>query len=58
MNRYRLIIMSKHTEIAYVNAESESAARQCYIDGDFDIKYNSYTNEVLHSVELLEPAKP
>jgi DNA-dependent RNA polymerase auxiliary subunit epsilon len=58
MPRYRLTIMSKLTEIAYVDADSESAARQCYIDGAFDVRYTTYLDELLQSVEEDEPSIP
>lgn len=51
MNTYRIAYTQTEVRAAYVDAESESAARQCWIDGDFDA--DTEFLEYLDDMELL-----
>lgn len=56
MNTYRLVFTQTVTVSAYVDAESESAARQCFIDGDYDDtsidEFLDDTDELIRVVDL------
>lgn len=43
MPKYHIEWIDHEARSAYVTAESESAARQAWIDGDFDYEEDSYT---------------
>ncbi len=42
MPKYRIEWTDHEFRTAYVEAESESAARQCWIDGDFEYEEQSH----------------
>jgi len=54
MNKYRMIIRTQVITLATVEAESESAARQCYIDGDYETVITT-TSSHLTRIEFVSP---
>jgi hypothetical protein len=56
MQPYNIIIRTTTITLARVTAESESAARQCFIDGDYESLITTSSDHLVRVDPFIDPS--